>query len=226
MAGSGRLFCMTDTRTLSEYDSALLLGRYGIATARFRHVVTAADAALAADDFDGPVAVKLCGASIAHKTERGLVRLGVQGADALGQAATELLERATRDDGEVGIFISSMIVGRRELIAGAVQDANFGPTVMLGIGGIFAEALADVVFRLAPIEECDALEMIEDLRSQELLGALRGEPPVCRSALARVVRGLAEAILREPDVVSIDVNPLIVSEGKPVAVDALVEVRV
>ena len=93
---------------------------------------------------------KLNGDAIAHKTERGLVRLGLADAAAVRQAAGELLAAATPDDGDVAVLVAPMIRGNRELIAGVLRDPQFGPTVMLGVGGILAEAVADVVFRPAP----------------------------------------------------------------------------
>ena len=96
---------------------------------------------------------------------------------------------------------------------------------MLGIGGILAEAMADVAFRLVPLTPVDAEELIDDLATQKLLGEFRGEPAVDRSALARVITGLAALAEARPDVQSVDLNPLIVVDGRPVAVDALVEVR-
>jgi acetyl-CoA synthetase (ADP-forming) len=98
-------------------------------------------------------------------------------------------------------------------------------TVVLGIGGIFTEALADVAIRLVPIERVDAEEMIDELRTQALLGPFRGEPAVERERLADVLLGLSRAAIATPELVSADVNPLIVVDGVPIAVDALVEVR-
>ena len=95
----------------------------------------------------------------------------------------------------------------------------------MGIGGILAEAVADVSVRLVPISEVDALEMIEDLASQSLLGEFRGEPAVDRHALAEVLLGLSAAAEAHPEIVSADLNPLIIHEGSPIAVDALVEIR-
>ena len=117
-----------------------------------------------------------------------------------------------------------MLRGNRELIAGLHRDEQFGMTVMLGVGGILAEAVADVAFRLVPITPTDADEMIDDLATQALLGAFRGEPAVDRQALAGVLLGLSAAAEADPDIVSADLNPLIVVDGAPVAVDALVEV--
>ena len=116
-----------------------------------------------------------------------------------------------------------MVSGNRELIAGLQRDPQFGMTVMLGVGGILAEALADVAFRLVPIDRTDAHEMVEQLRTQALLGEFRGEPEVDREALVDVLVGLSAAAEATPALVSADLNPLIVHEGRPVAVDALVE---
>jgi acetate---CoA ligase (ADP-forming) subunit beta len=116
-----------------------------------------------------------------------------------------------------------MVSGARELIAGFVRDDDFGSCVMLGIGGIFAEALGDVAFRLAPLDAVDAAGLIDDLANQTLLGAVRGEPPVDRQALTRILLALAEVGDGDDRIRSIDLNPLIVAGGVPVVVDALVE---
>ena len=119
-----------------------------------------------------------------------------------------------------------MVSGRRELIVGALRDPQFGPTVMIGVGGIFAEAIDDVVFRPAPLDGVGAAEMIGDLRSKTLLGPFRGEAPVDRPGLAAALVDLGRLITERNDVSSVDVNPLIITgEGRAVAVDALVELR-
>jgi len=126
----------------------------------------------------------------------------------------------------VSVLVAPMVRGIRELIAGVHDDAQFGRCVMVGFGGVLAEAVADVAFRLAPIDESDADEMLADLRGQALLGPVRGEAPVDRAAVAAVLVALSRVATERPDVTSVDVNPLLVdAEGTPVAVDALVEVR-
>jgi hypothetical protein len=97
--------------------------------------------------------------------------------------------------------------------------------VMLGVGGILAEAVADVSFRLVPIDRADAEDMIDDLATQTLLAPFRGEPAVDRAALADVLVGLSRVAGERPGVVSADLNPLLIVDGRPVAVDALVEIR-
>ena len=174
-------------------------------------------------DIEFPVVAKLCGDTIAHKSERGLVRLNINSAEDLTAAVDDLLAAATPDDGDVSVLVSTMIEGRRELIAGITTDPQFGATLMLGFGGILAEAVADVTFRLAPVTAIDAEEMIDELSSQKLLGAFRGEPAVDRAQLVSLLVGLSELAIERQDIVSIDLNPLIIADGKPIAVDALVE---
>lgn len=212
------------TRTLSEAASKELLASAGLPVPAERVVPDPAAAVVAAAELGFPVVAKLCGDGIAHKTERGLVRLRLGDAEAVEEAASELLARATPEDGEVGVLIAPMVSGTRELIAGLATDPVFGRTVMLGVGGVLAEAVADVAFRLVPVDELDALDMLDELRSQALLGPFRGEPAVDREALAAVVEALSRVATRHPEVVSVDLNPLVVVDGCPIAVDALVEV--
>ncbi len=218
---------MSVHRTLSEAASKSLLAEYGVPVLA-EHVVADAGAACgAADRIGHPVVLKLTGDAIAHKTERGLVRLRLGDAAAVERAANELLQAARPDDGDVALLVAPMVGGNRELIVGMVRDQQFGPTVMLGVGGILAEAVADVVFRPAPVDPVTAEEMIDSLTSQKLLGEFRGERAVSRSHLVATLTGLGRLAVERPDVVSVDVNPLIVgADGVPVAVDALVELGV
>lgn len=190
-----------------------------------REVATAEFAAMAASEIGFPVVAKLCGDAIAHKTERGLVRLKLATAQAVSEAAADLLAAARPDDGPVTVLVAPMVQGNRELIAGVVRDPQFGASVMLGIGGILAEAIADVVFRPAPVDRVTAHEMIADLATQKLLGEFRGEAAVDREKLVDVLVGLGKLASERSDIASIDVNPLIVrADGVPIAVDALVEI--
>ena len=212
------------TSTLSESDSKLLLATYNVPFAPEKKTGSVGEAVAAAEQLGYPVVVKLGGDNIAHKTERGLVRLRLNNADAVSEAATSLLAAATTADGDVHLLVAPMISGTRELIAGMLVDPQFGPTVMLGIGGVMAEVIADVAFRPAPVDEAGAASMIDSLRMQGLLEAFRGEPAVNRSQLISAIVGLSRVAIERDDIVSVDVNPLIVREnGDVVAVDALVE---
>jgi acyl-CoA synthetase (NDP forming) len=209
--------------TLSEHASKALVARYGVLLPREALATDAAGAAGAAESFGFPVVLKLCGDAIAHKTERDLVRLGLPDSKAVRAAAADLLGLARPEDGPVQLLVAEQVRGRRELIAGLVRDPQFGPCVLLGLGGIFTEALGDVVFAAAPLSLVEAQRMIDGLRTQPLLGPFRGEPAVDRGALARLLVGLGRLGVERADVRSVDLNPLIVRDGKPIAVDALVE---
>ncbi len=212
------------TTTLSEVASKRLLAGFGLPFADERDVASADDAVAAASAIGFPVVVKLCGDAITHKTERGLVRLRLGDERAVRDAAAELLDAALPSDGDVSLLVAPMVAGNRELIAGMLRDRQFGPTVMLGVGGILAEAVADVVFRPAPLDRPTAAEMIDDLVAQKLLGPFRGDAEVDRDRLVDLLVGLGRLAVERADVASVDVNPLIVGhDGRPVAVDALVE---
>lgn len=213
--------------TLSESDSKNLLSSFGVPFAAERKVSTIAEAATAAKELGYPVVVKLGGDKIAHKTERGLVRLRLSNDESVQKAAKELLDAAVPEDGEVHLLVAPMISGTRELIAGLLVDPQFGPTIMVGVGGVMAEVIKDVAFRPAPVDEKMARQMIASLRMQEFLQEFRGEAAVNIDQLVETIVGLSNFADERQDVVSVDINPLIVREtGDLVAVDALVEIGV
>lgn len=217
---------MSSQRTMSEALSKQILTPFGFPFAGEAVVETPTAAGDAADAMGYPVVAKLNGDAIAHKTERGLVRLKLANREAVEQAAIQLLAMATPEDGAVQLLIAKMIDGSRELIVGMVHDPAFGKTAMLGLGGIFAEVIQDVVFAPMPIDLNSAHRMIEGLKHQSLLEDFRGEGSVNRNSLARALVSLSEACDQHPEIMSIDINPLIVQrDGTLVAVDALVEIH-
>jgi acetyltransferase len=209
---------------LSEAASKELLATYGVPFAPEHQVFGPDEAVTAATALGFPVVAKLGGDKIAHKTERGLVRLRLHDAAAVHLAATELFAAATPDDGEVHVLVAPMVSGTRELIAGLLVDQQFGPTVMLGVGGIMAEVIKDVAFRPAPLTKEIAIDMVKSLRMQGLLEEFRGESAVNVDQVVDCLMGLSAVATDRADIVSVDINPLIVkSNGDLVAVDALVE---
>jgi acetyl-CoA synthetase (ADP-forming) len=210
--------------TLSEDESKRRLAAVGVPVPDERVVGSPAEAVEAATAIGFPVVAKLCGDAIAHKTERGLVRLGLGDAAAVEAAATELLAAARPEDGDAGVLVAPMVRGARELIAGLHRDPQFGLTVMLGLGGVLAEAVGRVAFRMVPLGRVDAEELLDDLELPALLGPVRGEAPVDRTAVADLVLALAAYGAAEPAVASVDLNPVVITgDGRPLAVDALVE---
>ena len=211
------------SKTLSEAASKAALATCGIPFLDETVVHDPVAAVAAAGRLGYPVVAKLNGDKIAHKTERGLVRLGLAGDDEVLRAATELFGAATESDGEVSVLVAPMVRSNREFICGVSTDPQFGQTVLLGVGGILAEAIADVAIRLVPIDRSDAKEMIEELATQDLLGPFRGEEAVDSDRLVDVLVALSQAVTDNPSIEAIDLNPVLIHNGKPVAVDALVE---
>ncbi len=207
-------------RTLSEYESKKLLSAYGIPTTREFLAKTKAEAVKFAKELGYPVVLKGCSPALTHKTERQLVALKLRDEKEVKEAFDAITKRA----GEPmdGILVQEMVSGARELVVGLTRDQQFGPCAMLGLGGIFVEVLKQVTFRIAPLEERDALEMMDELPGKKIFDAFRGEPPVDRKILANALIAVGKIGLEHDAVKEIDINPMIISNGKPIAVDALV----
>jgi acetyl-CoA synthetase (ADP-forming) len=206
-------------RALSEFDAKRLLSTYGIPIAREGLARDRAAAMALAGEIGGAVAMKGCHPTLLHKTEADLVRLGLEGKDAVARAFDDLAQRLP-PGGQV--LVQEMVRGKRELILGLIRDAQFGACVSVGIGGIFAETLKDVVFRVAPIDRVEALAMLDELKLASLLGEVRGEPPVDREAVAAALVALGRIGEEHPQIQEIDINPLTVAGSQPIAVDALI----
>ena len=212
-AGAGRF--------LDEFDSLALLREAGIAVIEHRLCRDEAEARAAWRALGPQVVAKGCSSSVPHKTEQGLVRLGLQSEEAVAQAFRDFKPRLPAAD---GVLVARQASGRRELALGARLDPQFGPVVMLGDGGIALEALKDFRLLLPPFGEADALRALAGLRAAPLLGALRGAPALDRGAVARMAVALGEAMLGwDGKVAAVDVNPVMVFETGACAVDALVE---
>jgi acetate---CoA ligase (ADP-forming) len=208
-------------RFLDEFDSLALLAQAGIAVVEHRLCRDEAEARAAFRALGPTVVAKGCSSSVPHKTEQGLVRLGLASEDAVALAFREFKPRLPATD---GVLVARQVSGGRELALGARLDPLFGPVVMLGDGGIYLEALKDFRLLLPPFSEADALRALSGLRAAPLLGALRGAPALDKAAVARMAVALGEAMLGwRGKVASVDVNPVMVFETGACAVDALVE---
>lgn len=207
--------------TMSEAESKKLLGSYGVPVIQDRIAGNGTEAVLQARKIGYPVVVKGHGANLTHKTERGLVKTNLKSAKEVSEAF-RVIKKSAGEDWE-GCLISPFISGHREFVAGLFRDAQFGPVIMFGLGGIFAEALDDTTFRIAPFDERDALQMIGEIRSDKLLRSFRGEAPAKMDQLVDVLLGLAKLVTEQIDIKEVDINPLIVTpDGRVKAVDALV----
>ena len=210
-------------RFLNEAESLALLAGAGIAVVEHRLVRDEAAARAAFRALGPKVVVKGCSASVPHKTEQGLVRLGVADEEAAAQVFREFKARLPAGD---GVLVARQAAGRRELALGARRDPQFGAVVMIGDGGIYLEALKDFRLLLPPFGEDEARAAIASLRAAPLLAAQRGRPALDTHAVARMAVALGDAILGwAGEVASVDVNPVMVFEtgAGALAVDALVE---
>ncbi len=206
--------------TLSEYESKQVLASYGIPVTQEELVINPEDLSQALHKIGYPLVMKGCAAEIAHKTERGLIRVDIRNEDEARTAFKEIT--AAMDGAEKAVLVQQMIKGQRELVVGLTRDPQFGPCVMFGLGGIFTEILEDTAFRVAPIEKRDAHEMMQEIKAHKILEAIRGMEPVDKDMLADILVAIGRLGIENEAVKEIDINPLIISRGKPMAVDALV----
>ncbi|MEC9368711.1 MAG: acetate--CoA ligase family protein [Pseudomonadota bacterium] len=213
-------------RSLSEWESRELLAGAGVPLVQAVLARSPEEAAKAAAAFGAPVAMKISAGEIAHKTEIGGVALNVSAADA-GQTYDTLMGRAAKSVPSAkpdGVIVAPMVTGGVETILGAQVDPVFGPAVMFGMGGVFAEVFRDVAFRLAPVSKEEALAMIAETRGAALLAGARGRPVADVDALAGAIVALSRlAACCGDQLSSIDLNPFVVlPEGKgAVALDCL-----
>lgn len=206
---------------LTEAESKQVLKAYGVPVVEDVIAATPEEAGSIACRIGFPVVLKGLGTKLTHKTERGLVHLNLKNAEEVRGAAGQVSVAAGAD--LEGFLLQPMLSGRREFVAGLLSDAQFGPVVMFGLGGIFTEALDDVVFRVAPLDDRQAGEMIDELRSGGLLGPFRGEAAASREQMVRALTGLSRVGMELTDVTEVDINPLLVGpDGRVTAVDALI----
>ena len=205
---------------LSEYESKRILSCYGIPVVRETLATDLTEAKAAALQLGYPVVLKADSPAIAHKTETGLIALDLRNEADLLSAFNCILEK-TRGQ-QVRFLVQEMIPGDRELVMGMTRDAQFGPCVMFGIGGIFTETLGDVSFRAAPLSHRDALEMMQEIKGQKILTGIRGMAAVDLDALGKCLVAIGQIGLEHEKIREIDVNPLIIRGSLSVAVDALI----
>jgi acyl-CoA synthetase (NDP forming) len=210
---------------LDEHAGKSLLAEYGIAVPRSLTVTNTGDVDAAFAKLRPPLVVKIMSPDILHKSDAGGVKVGLKSAmevkNAIGTMAASPQIRGACID---GYLIEEMAPAGQEIVIGGLRDPQFGPLVMVGLGGIFVEVLADVSFRICPITRLDAQEMLDELKGAAILKGARGRKPVSREAIIDVllkVGGDNGLLMRHADdIVEADINPLIVSDLAAVAVDA------
>ena len=210
---------------LQQFEALELCNAYGIPTVRASIVHSAAEASTVASEIGCPVVLKVISRDIDHKTDVGGVVLGIEDATQARAAYESMMrEVALRaPDARIeGALVQQMVRGGLETIVGVSRDRLFGPLVMFGLGGIYVEALRDVVFRVAPIGQLDAQDMLDGIRGTQILAGMRGRPGAHRGALIEVLRRVAQLAAEFAEIEELDINPLLAFEDRVVAVDARV----
>jgi succinyl-CoA synthetase beta subunit len=208
---------------LSEYEAKKVLAMYEIPVTREILVEGRRDLEKALGQIGYPLVMKGCSADIAHKTEKNLVRVDIRNSDEAVRAYEEI--KAGLGDSNGAVLVQEMVIGRRELVLGMTRDPQFGACVMFGLGGIFTEVLQDIVFRKAPLDNKDAHAMMREIKGRRILEAVRGMESADMERLAHMLIQLGKIALENEAIAEIDVNPVILSGSRPVAVDALIVLK-
>jgi succinyl-CoA synthetase beta subunit len=221
---------MEGRRMIGEAESKAILRQKGISVPQGVRIAEQSAVPDALQTLRYPVCAKLSSPDGIHKSDLGGVRLALETKEATAAAVAELFELADRKGIAIdGCLVEEMVSGGAEVAIGALSDPRFGPVLMVGMGGVLVELFGDVAFRVCPISEFDAAEMIDDLRAAAVLRGMRGRPALDRAALIEVLMlvGGPEGLMTcNPDhIASLDINPVIVGTEKVVAVDARIELK-
>jgi acyl-CoA synthetase (NDP forming) len=206
-------------KALDEHAAKILLAAYGVPVTKEELTKTENEALTAAAEIDYPVVLKACSWEIMHKSGKELIALNIENASKLKTAFKNIQKAAGKT---VPVLVQEMLAGNREFLAGMTHFAGFGACVVFGLGGIFTEIYHDTAIRMAPLTAADAQEMFADLRSRKLLEEFRGMPPVKNDELAGILQAVGNISLLHPEIAEIDLNPIIISEARPVIADALI----
>jgi len=213
---------------LSEFAALSLLEAYGMPVVPSRPAADADEAVEAAEALGFPVVLKVMAPEISHKSDVGGVIVGLQSAREVRGAYYEMMDHLVESgvDAEQveGVLVQQMVTGGREVIIGTVFDLSFGPLIMFGLGGVFVEVLGDVVFRVHPVSDIDAAEMIRQVKGYKLLEGMRGEKGVDLDLLEQAIQRISQLVGDFPQITELDINPLVVFEPvkRPVVLDARV----
>jgi len=207
--------------TLSEYEAKLVLKAYSIPTVREKLVHNKDEFMEAVYEIGFPLVIKGCSPEITHKTEKGLIFTDIRNDEEANKAFDDIFKKI-KEVKDSGILVQEMINGRREIMVGMIRDPQFGPSVMFGLGGIFTEILKDISFRVAPLDKKDAIDMMEEINASKILESIRGMPAVDMDELAEIIIKVGNIGLENNHIKEMDINPIIISGSKPIAVDALI----
>lgn len=210
-------------KSLLETEAKDICLECGIPVTKFRLAVTEADAIAFADDIAYPVVLKIVSPDVVHKSEVGGVTVNLENANQVQNAYRKILAnvRRSKPDARIeGLLVEEMSPPSTEVIVGSHRDLQFGPTLMFGLGGIFVEILKDVTFRVAPVTESEAMEMISEIKAYPLLRGYRNTPPVDIGSIVQILLSVSRLVTEHPQIEEIDLNPILVYEIGAKVVDA------
>ncbi|MBK7328610.1 MAG: acetate--CoA ligase family protein [Dehalococcoidia bacterium] len=212
---------------LNEVEAKSLLKDAGVPVATTTLAATRAEAQAQAESAGYPVVLKVVSPDIAHKSDVGGVKLNLKDKDAVGAAFDEIVansKKAVADARIAGVAVQHMAPQGTEVIVGMTTDAQFGPVMMFGLGGIMVEVLKDVSFRLVPLAEKDADQMINEIKGRPVLEGVRGQPAADLKALRTTILKVSEFVQKHPEVRELDLNPVFAYPDGALAVDARIVV--
>ena len=206
---------------LMEDEAKKILSLYGIPTVLEKRVYTKEEVVRASKEIGFPVVIKALGEKLSHKTELGLVKLDIINEEVAKKSTEEIIQKA--GSSLEAILVQKQIKASREIVMGLTRDENFGPMIMFGIGGIYTEALNDITFRGAPLDDVDIELMQEEIKANAILKSYRGEEPANKKTIETSLKALSQIALDFEEIAEIDINPLLLSkDGSLTAVDALI----
>lgn len=208
---------------LLETEAKTICTEYGIPVTKFLVAKNAEEAVKFAEKIGYPVVMKIVSPDVTHKFDVGGVVINLKTAKEVESAFKKILENVKKHNPNakiIGITVQEMAPASTEVIVGAIKDPQFGQTLMFGLGGIFVEILKDVTFRIAPITEQEAKEMITEVKAYPLLQGYRGQPPADVDAIVKILLATSKLIMDHPQIKELDLNPVIVYEKGAKTVDA------
>lgn len=208
---------------LLEHEAKTICASYGIPVTRFKVAENAAQAVKYAEQVGYPVVLKVVSPDVIHKFDVGGVFLKLKTSREVEEAYNKIIDNVKKHKPEariLGVIVQEMAKPSTEVIVGAVKDPQFGPTLMFGLGGIFVEILKDVTYRIAPVTEKEAREMVTEIKAYKLLEGYRGSPRADVDSIVNILTSTSKLITDYPEIRELDLNPIMVYEKGAKTVDA------
>ena len=212
-----------EKRSLLETEAKELLKEYGIPVPDFKLIKSEEEISGLAKEINFPIVMKIVSPDIIHKTDAGGVKIGIKDEKEAKLTYQKILFQVKKYNKEariLGVITDTMAPEGTEIIVGMIKDPHFGQVIMFGLGGIFVEMLKDISFRIIPLDEIDAREMITEIKGYEILKGARGKPPRDIKAIEEVLMKVSKLTMENPEINEIDLNPIFVFEKGLQVVDA------